>query len=81
MSINIKMSDKTAQYSLTITEVNLGEVIGKLTSIRALLNDDVSTINGVVSFSAEIPVKKLFPFIEWLSMTTNGTGKIKLSTQ
>ena len=48
MSINIKMSDKTAQYSLTITEVNPDEVIGTLTSIRALLNDDVSTINGVV---------------------------------
>ena len=74
------MSKKMNKYSITVHEALLGEVMGHLTTIGALLLEPVDNANGLVTFRANVPANEALKFIGWLSMATNGNGKVELST-
>lgn len=73
------MSATANKYSITIPEVLLGDVMGHLTAIGALLLEPVDNANGLVTFRANVPTDEALQFIDWFSKTTEGEGKIELS--
>lgn len=68
------------QYSITIAEEYLGDVMGELLVIGGLAKDSGINIDGVVTFGAEIPISETLWFTEWLSKITEGEGKVVQNT-
>ncbi|MDH5178057.1 MAG: hypothetical protein OEZ39_16255 [Gammaproteobacteria bacterium] len=68
------------EYSISVAEELMGEVIGKINSIGGLLKEGCSNSNGIITFSADIPISETLLFTEWLSKFTKGNGKVEKNT-
>ena len=68
------------QYSITIAEEYIGDVMGKLVAIGGLMKDSGNNIDGVITFGAEIPISETLRFTEWVSKITEGEGKVVQNT-
>ena len=70
--------DELKQYSITVPEENIGEVMGKLNNIGGLLQGGTNNIDGMVILNADIPTKESLLFIDWLLKVTDSRGKIEI---
>jgi len=70
------INDDLQSSSVKLTEEYLGDLTGKLYSIRSWV-DDIENNDVIVTVLARIPINTIKYFKDWLKQVTNSRGTVE----